>query len=138
MDATALVETDFFATAVLETTRTPVKEVVKADMTTSIVFVPESDDDDGGRRTESEGGVRRESTNKNGRRPKSRVYVIPYVRYVYIKCFIYLEVRIYIDLWSVCVYDGSMPERHGPCAPCASVGRTTRADDASTTTRVER
>ena len=32
MDATALVETDFFATAVLETTRTPVKEVVKADM----------------------------------------------------------------------------------------------------------
>jgi len=83
MDATALVETDFFATAVLETTRTPVKEVVKADMTTSIVFVPESDDDGrGGRRTEREGGVRRESTNKNGRRPKSRVYVIPYVRYV--------------------------------------------------------
>ena len=84
MDATALVETDFFATAVLETTRTPVKEVVKADMTTSIVFVPESDEDgdDGGRRTESEGCVRRESTNKNGWRPKSRVYVIPYVRYV--------------------------------------------------------
>lgn len=49
MDATALVETDFFATAVLETTRTPVKEVVKADMmTTMIVFVPESDDATGG------------------------------------------------------------------------------------------
>ena len=36
MDATALVETDFFATAVLETTRTPVKEVVKADMMSAI------------------------------------------------------------------------------------------------------
>lgn len=48
MDATALVETDFFATAVLETTRTPVKEVAKADMMTKIVFVPESDDAAGG------------------------------------------------------------------------------------------
>lgn len=83
MDATALVETDFFATAVLETTRTPVKEVVKADMTTSIVFVPESDDvDDGRHADEGECEVRRESTNKNGWRPTSRVYVIPYVRYV--------------------------------------------------------
>jgi hypothetical protein len=32
MDAHALVETVFFATVVLETTRTPVKEVVKADI----------------------------------------------------------------------------------------------------------
>jgi len=35
MDAHALVETVFFATVVLETTRTPVKEVVKADMSSS-------------------------------------------------------------------------------------------------------
>ena len=39
MDAHALVETVFFATVVLETTRTPVKEVVKADMTMSSAWV---------------------------------------------------------------------------------------------------
>jgi len=39
MDAHALVETVFFATEVLETTRTPVKEVVKADMTMSSAWV---------------------------------------------------------------------------------------------------
>jgi len=63
MDATALVETDFFATAVLETTRTPVKDVVKADMMTMIVFVPESDDATGGE-PEGEG---------EGDRPTDRV-----------------------------------------------------------------
>ena len=77
MDAHALVETVFFATVVLETTRTPVKEVVKADMSSSARGCAGGDDARKVSRPKNTG--ERFSVRSSGMRIELLVYISFYV-----------------------------------------------------------